>query len=545
MGIGLLLLPLAWAWAESEAIAPAMRRAPFLLCLGAGISAALGLIAQQFVSLAPVDPLGVKKYALGLVYVSIVFASFFCSFLRIQGASAEVARRWVFRSTLVFLLLLSPWIKITLVYGDEPFYLMQAASIAEDGDADIADDFRDRAYAEFLDVRLADDVFLAGWSIDKDSPPGRSKYFVGSSLVMAPLVTLGRWLGLNPYLMRQLLGVPFLVLVALAISRLAMYLPVTGRAGSTAPWFTLLFLLCTPFHYWAQMLGPEPILFFLMAFSMTEIFPPGEERMAANQSRLRAHLWTIALLAIGPWFHPRALYVYPALLAILWFSRGRRIALVASAVGSGFVAAKMALDYTAKMGFFAGYERALSKSLKSVSGFPSAFCSHWIDADSGFVVFAPIMILVIAVLPVIWRRTGSWRMRALLLVYMSLSWGTRGTWDYVNGIGRHDFYWVAIAVCWALAALNVPRGILAILSIAGLGWNYVFTVLPLVFYYAPSAGLREITGIEMAYLMPQLGRRLPLQIPLPLWVPYTQITIWVAVVAIVCLIVIRCSRRTS
>src|SRR3954451_7071504 len=195
--------------------------------------------------------------------------------------------------------------------GAEPYYLLTAKSLVEDGDVDLADDYRARGYRDFHPGTLRPQGLLTRGRLDE--PHG-----VGFPIVIAPAFAIGGARGVE---------VSLAAIAALAVV-LAYRLALRVVPDPWALGATLAVGLSPPLLGWATAVYPElPAALILCASSLLAM------RVAARPTR-RAAYGCFALIAVLPWLEPKLLVpgVAVALYAIQALRRARRPVLAITAV---------------------------------------------------------------------------------------------------------------------------------------------------------------------------------------------------------------------
>lgn len=520
IGISIFITPVAFAWAARTPLS--IRTALAFWSIAAAVLFALWKPLGEFGPASQADPLGLRKYLLGAVLLASVFAWLSWSFARAKRDTTR-AKGWCFRATLVFLVLTSVWVKIQLFFGDEPQYLMQAASLANDGGLAFDDEYLRGAYHEFLHVTMSDTQYLAGWNVNLSDPPSRTQHFSGASAILAPLYRILRGFHLPPYIFRLLLGTPFLILTAAALARACRYLSEEREDDRWGMGLCFLFLFATPVHIWAQTFSPEPVLLFLLTFAAVELVRPQGKTIR----------WTMLALALMPWMHPRT-FAFVSLL-LLWTAAVRP---VRNTVGAVLLATlsfsmKVGVDAYTRSGLFAGYGEYAATFVKYTPGrFIVSGLSHWISADAGYLFFAPLALCILFALPALLLTPGLCREKraaAWFLASCVAFGGIHSISDHVNGIGRFAFWWLPFGLALALSVGHARRSAAVATLVAGGFWNFVLTEFTLVQSRMPSAGLRML-GIDLAWLAPQLTRRSNLRIDRGIGWEILLSAIWIAAI---------------
>lgn len=211
--------------------------------------------------------------------------------------------------------------------GDEPWYLLLAHSLAEDGDVDLADEYRDEAWRNFTDQRLApqpgDPVGPGGEVFSRHEP-------------LLPLLLAPAYAGAGVLGARLLM----LALAALAAGRLlaaALALPGVNARGAFRAW--VLFAFAPPLLLYSSQIWVE-----VPAALAVALIVEARARIAATRGRARPADWLrLALpLALLPLLKLRLLLVAGplALLVVAGLRRSRRLQV---ALAGGFLLLVVAL----------------------------------------------------------------------------------------------------------------------------------------------------------------------------------------------------------
>jgi len=211
--------------------------------------------------------------------------------------------------------------------GDEPYYLLLAHSLAEDGDVDLADEYRDEAWraftAQHLEPQPGDPVGPGGEVFSRHEP-------------LLPLLLAPAYAGAGVTGARLLM----LALAALAAGRLiaaALVLPGVTARGAFRAW--ALFAFAPPMLLYSSQIWVE-----VPAALAVVLIVEARARLRAARGRARAADWLrLALpLALLPLLKLRLLLVAAplALLVVAGLRRSRRLQI---ALAAGFLVLVAAL----------------------------------------------------------------------------------------------------------------------------------------------------------------------------------------------------------
>src|SRR3954452_24137644 len=168
--------------------------------------------------------------------------------------------------------------------GDEPHYLLTAKSIVDEGNLDLADEYRSREYASFYPRTLDPHGLLTNGRLNE--PHG-----AGFPLLIAPAYAIG---GAE--------GVEFFLAALAALAMLLGYrLALRAVPDPWALGATLAVGLSPPLVAWSTAVYPElPAAAALCGAALLAL------RVAARPSRRSAY-GCFALLAVLPWLEPKFL----------------------------------------------------------------------------------------------------------------------------------------------------------------------------------------------------------------------------------------------
>jgi hypothetical protein len=317
---------------------------------------------------AAVEPLHLAGERYG---VDLCLAALLAAWLPAALGWARKRRLWLAAASLLVPLALATPHLTPPLYGDEPFHLLVLESLAEDRDLDISN------------------------NLDVSNKPANSAYAISDRLLHSPVLAL---LLLPGYLVAGRSG----ALLLLAISGAAVVALVGRRSEQLGlpEWRRIVLALGLAVTY--------PLATF-----STQIWPAvagalAVAAMLAIQARGRLGVWlATALTLLATAIKTRlALVTFPAAL-VLWLRGGRRRralgALVLGAVGL----LGLAVGWWT-MGHPFGHFRRVGdliptdwiRALRVVGGL--AF-----DHAGGLAVAAPLLLVAVALLPLLWRRGGA------------------------------------------------------------------------------------------------------------------------------------------
>ncbi|MBP7588289.1 MAG: hypothetical protein KBA72_10075 [Thermoanaerobaculia bacterium] len=243
--------------------------------------------------------LALQHFALGLAGSSALVAS---AGLALAGArtlrlavrlyrAVATASLWPFFALPLALYLFAwPWTTTARAPdGDEPYYLLLAHSLAEDGDVDLADDYRAEAWRSFTSVPVAPQPG------DPIGPDGEiySRHSALLPLALAPLYRLAGPFGAQ------------LGMLALAAAAAAAGLGAARarfpdrRRGLLAAWMILAFappLLLYAGQFWVEV--PAALLVALVLRSLARLDPAGKTATGGGASRAELLALALPLVAL-------------------------------------------------------------------------------------------------------------------------------------------------------------------------------------------------------------------------------------------------------
>jgi hypothetical protein len=284
--------------------------------------------------------------------------------------------------------------------GDEPHYLLTAKSIVDDGNLDLADEYRSRGYASFYPRTLDPHGLLTQGRLNE--PHG-----LGFPLLIAPAYAIG--------------GAEAVEFMLAAIAALAMLLAYRLAVRVVPdPWAlgaTLALGLSPPMLAWSTAVYPE--LSAALALCGGALLAL---RLAARPTRRSAYA-CFGLIALLPWLEPKFLVpgTVVALYAIQSLRRARRPVLAITAVE--VVGFSIALYVGINNVLFGGptpYAAASGHSSGLDAAFPIGYLERayrlvalFIDRDYGLLRWAPVLALAFVGAIALWRERRSGLARAI------------------------------------------------------------------------------------------------------------------------------------
>ena len=365
-------------------------------------------------------------------------------------------------------------------YGaDEPHYLLTAESIVSDGDVDLANQYRERAYADWYPGTLDVDGSPTNGQINE---PGG----LGFPLLIAPAYAIGGPVAVELFL-AALAALGFVLAVALA-RRL-----VPEPYATAAP---LIAALSPPALAYSTAVSPELAAGTVLA---------GASLLALrvrDRPRLRTALVAGALVAVLPWLETR--YLLPGAVVAVAITRwlARRRAGIGGLMALEVVLFSLVMFATINDRLYGGLTPSAAESpgqSATDAAFPAEYLdrgyrllSLWIDGDYGVLRWAPFGALALWSLWLLWRSRRAHVARAVperldaevaaslltlvcaaqVFVAAFLSVSAAGSWFP----GRYLI--AALPVAAALAAWGLrhaPRigALLGALTLAASAWLYL------------------------------------------------------------------------
>ena len=396
--------------------------------------------------------------------------------------------------------------------GDQVYYLVMAASIWEDGDLDLSDEYRDQVYRDFYPQPLTE-TDIEGHHLSGRDGGLYSRHGAGLPLLIAPAWALGRQVGVNLWL---------IALAAILATQLAGMMYDLLPAGRVVCWAWIGIVLSPPLILYNPLLFTELPAALALTFALRYGFLLPRER--------KGYQWALVLLGalFLPWLNPRyALLVLP-LAAALWIRGRRRMGLAAAAgVVLPFVHFWLLLGYLPTLG---DYGRV------SLATLPAGLPGLWLDREAGLLPYAPLYALALyGALQATHKWAVAWRpwlwvwLPYFLFLCCYDHWF--GGWNPPARMMVPLIPFLVPLVALALAEM-VPRWgrvVAALLGTAGAAAGILLLAHPLMQYneLQGSSKLFDFisgrTGLNPSLLWPSLIN--------PSWVSYAQVGVIVACLA--------------
>jgi hypothetical protein len=255
--------------------------------------------------------------------------------------------------------------------GDEPHYLLIAESLLSDGDADLKDEFDERAYARFTAAALEPHRAPR-------TPPGTSYsiHTAGLPALVAPGYAAAGYAGARAV-------VSLIVAIAVALTfRAARRVHGPGPALAIAAALTF----ATPLPVYANALYPDSVAVLAAA--------AGVDAATGGGAAIRRLF--LASLVLLPWLHPRFLPLGVALAALVaWVSPTRLREAVAGALALGIGAGLLIAHFGSVFGSYslsAAYGPGFDSDV-TVQAIPRGLAGLLFDRQFGWLLFAPVLLL--------------------------------------------------------------------------------------------------------------------------------------------------------
>jgi hypothetical protein len=297
--------------------------------------------------------------------------------------------------------------------GDEPHYLMVAASLLEDGDLELEADYAAGRYREFYRTRptLEPHYRVRGRE-------GRiySLHAVGLSLMVLPAFALAGYPGASWFM--ALVG-------ALLVVELRRLLRQASGDPALAERVSWLLALSPPLLYYAGLVFTEVPAALLVAFGLSRA-------LEADRLRRRGLLALAAAMAFLPWLNVR--YAPLAVLVLLlaaWLLRRAPLRLAQLCLPGVASALGLALYHQVLYGFADPRRVYGSRPELSLAALPEGVSGLLLDQEFGLLVYAPVFALALPGLWVLSRRRPSLGLAALGIAASALL--TAGAWHMWRG----------------------------------------------------------------------------------------------------------------
>ena len=393
-----LAVPAALALVLGAIAAAGRGRAALVACAGLLLPGALVLGGVPLAGVRAAS--GPPLFALALAGLAIV--------------AAGVGRRppgWAFLPA-VFLLYVMAAGRVQVQVGpegDEPHYLMVAESLLRDGDLSLEQDYLEQRYTAFHDAPLA-----AHYRVRGKGGEIYSLHALGLSILLLPAYALAGYVGASVFLA---------LLAALLAREIREWVRgLSGRDGlaEAAGW---VFALSPPLLFYAGLVFTEVPAALAVAYGLRRGGKPGLGLAGAL---------TVGLAAAAlPWLNVR--YAPLAVIIILhavWHQRrlDRTLALtlpgVVSVVG-------VALYHQALYGFLDPRRVYGRRPELALGTLPEGLPGLLLDQEFGLLVYAPVLVLAVPGLLVLWRRNRALALATGAMVAVVVL--TAGSWHMWRG----------------------------------------------------------------------------------------------------------------
>ena len=370
--------------------------------------------------------------------------------------------------------------------GDEPFYVMTALSLAQDGDLDESNNYARGDYRSFYPP----DPLPAGWegwpAFPRELPPHpahsvRPGLYSKHGLGVALLIAL-------PYLLGgRIATILFLNLIAALVAvNMVLLARRYGFGWLAATLLTLPFVFANPLMSYAYLIFPE----IFAALALIYAFRRARER----ENNGWQWFGIGCALATLPWLHARFIPAVLGLAAILiggWLrerSWRRRLAGLLPPFFSAI----------ALLGYYVAIYGKPFPSAEDHAGFNypleivNAGFGLFLDEQWGLLIHAPIYLLAAVSLGVLWRvrRGEAGALLAVVLPYLALVAFYRVWWGEWGPAARYLApiapLMIAPIACWASRVHRALVGVaVVILGIPGLLIMGGFLAAPQLMYNQP------------------------------------------------------------
>lgn len=334
--------------------------------------------------------------------------------------------------------------------GDEPHYLLMTDSLLADGDLDLANQFAERTYRSFFAGQLGSHTSPA-------TPPG-TMYQVHTPGLPALLTPGFAWRGYE--------GARLLLALVAALTTVLVHRLVAQATGSSGlalfAWAAAAWV--APLPLYALAVYPEtPAALATAVFLLAARRDPGLGLLAA----------TALAAAWLPWLHPKFLPLALVGLGLVLARRGPRGPRLLAALACAASLAGLLAFFTAIYGrtsLSAAYGPRFSSDV-SLARLPDGLAGLLLDRQFGLAAVAPLWLLALPGLVLLWRFRPGDALRSALLAAASLGVGASFSmwWGGACPPGRFVVPAVpALALALALAAPRRPAAAAALLG-AGAG----------------------------------------------------------------------------
>ena len=399
--------------------------------------------------------------------------------------------------------------------GDEPFYVMTAISLLQDGDLDESNNYTQRDYEQFYPP----DPLPPGWqgwpSFPRELPPHpahsrlpglHTKHGLGLTLLIAlPWAALGR---LGAVLVPLACGV-------LLAGQMFLLARESGAPPGVAGTVALGLALAMPVGPYALLLFPEVPAALCLIYAVRRLAAP------AN----RPWQWLLAGGAIGflPWLHQRFVFTAAVLglVALGRWLRARPRWPVTLAIAPALVGGLAILSYNLWLYGTPWQNPRDHAGFNGLAGALNGAAGLLLDAQWGLWVVAPVTILAVAALP--WwleaERRSFWIALAAVAPYLALMAAYKVWWGEWGPPARYLVPVVPLVAAPLGAWLAHARWPGWLATALLWGWGAMLTAIgyldPQRFYHHPD-GVNKLVGVVSGRLGVDLGRWLvPFQ-------PYAQ-----------------------
>ena len=339
--------------------------------------------------------------------------------------------------------------------GDEPHYLMITNSLWRDGDVDLTNDYRQRAYAPFFRGALSEHTVTV---VEKSTGRQfqRSTHYPGLPVLMLPGYAVSGAAGAKLMIVLTaaagLTGL-FSLLVRLNVRREACPRP----AGPGVAALGVVFIACTsPLVTYGLNIYPEIVAAAIVVWAIVLLM---EERFAWASA-----LAVGALASALPWLHPRYLPL-TAVLALCALVRCRArpreilaLALPAVVSAAGF----FVYCRTVFGGMHPGMDVVLPGNHPALSLNRSLYYlfAMFLDSHGGLMAYAPVLMLVPLGAILLFRENRAALAVMLLAIFAEVGLIATGIGEWHGGWAPPSRYMACVSpLLAALAILSYQRAL--------------------------------------------------------------------------------------
>jgi hypothetical protein len=329
--------------------------------------------------------------------------------------------------------------------GDEPHYLMVADSLLRDHDLALERDYAEGRYRSFHPATLSPHYRVRGRGGEI-----YSLHAVGLSLILLPAYALASYPGAS-FLMA-------LVAVWLAHELRALLRASIGEGAEGPAW---IIALSPPLVHYAGLIFTEVPAALIVAVAL---------RHGRAPASLRTSVLAGAALAFLPWLNVRYAVLTAVLLAFVIAARPPARVALAWAAPSIASAVALAVYHFRLYGFLDPRRVYGRRPELALAGLGTGVPGLLFDQEFGLLVYAPVFVLAVPGLVLLWRRSPR---LALVVVALVLAVGmVAGAWPmWRGGFNPPARFLVPVVPALALALAARLRGGLSAAAAVLVGWS--------------------------------------------------------------------------